>query len=48
MTNPRPQHMPMELKIPRGTALAALLASSDMCTHESNAPIVQIATECQN
>lgn len=34
--------MPMELRIPKGTALAALLASSDMCTHESKAPMVQM------
>lgn len=30
MKKPRPQHMPIELRMPRGTALAALLASSDM------------------
>lgn len=34
--------MPMELRMPRGTALAALLASSDICTQESKAPMVHI------
>lgn len=42
ITNPRPQHMPMEDRMPRGTAFAALDASSDMCTHESKAPMVQM------
>lgn len=32
----------MDERMPKGTALAALDASSDICTHESNAPIVQI------
>ena len=42
ITKPKTQHIPIELRIPRGTALVALAASSDICTQESNAPIVQI------
>ena len=39
---PKSQHEPIDIRIPYGIALVALDASSDICTHESNAPIVQI------
>ena len=39
---PKSQHEPMDIRIPKGTALVALAASSLMWTHESNAPMVQI------
>lgn len=42
ITNPRPQHIPIELRMPNGTAFAALLASSLMWTQLSKAPMVQI------
>lgn len=42
ITNPRPQHIPIELRMPSGTAFAALLASSLMWTQLSKAPMVQI------
>ena len=41
-TKPSSQHMPIDDRMPSGTALAALDASSDMCTQESNAPMVQM------
>jgi hypothetical protein len=41
MTKPRPQASPMAETMPRGTALAALEASSLMCTVESKEPMVQ-------
>ncbi len=37
---PKNQHEPMAIIMPYGTARVALAASSDMCTHESNPPIV--------
>jgi hypothetical protein len=40
--NPRIPHIPVDVIIPNGTARAACVASSLICTHESNAPIVQI------
>lgn len=40
--NPRAQHDPIDHKIPSGTARAACVASSLMCTQESKAPMVQI------
>src|SRR6266498_5225210 len=43
MTNPNSQQEPMAIRIPYGTALVALVASSDMCTQLSNPPTVQIA-----
>lgn len=42
ITKPRPQHIPIELRMPSGTALAALLASSLMWTQLSKAPMVQM------
>jgi hypothetical protein len=37
---PKSQQEPMDMMMPYGTAFVALAASSDMCTQESNAPIV--------
>ena len=42
MMKPKNQHEPMDMRMPKGTALVALAASSLMWTHESKAPMVQI------
>lgn len=39
---PRIQQAPVDIIMPRGTALDALFASSDMWTQESKPPIVQM------
>lgn len=41
-TKPKTQQHPTEATVPIGTAVLGLLASSLICTQESNAPIVQI------
>ncbi|KAH3688982.1 hypothetical protein WICPIJ_000041 [Wickerhamomyces pijperi] len=43
MKNPKSQQLVMAPRIPIGTFLDGFLTSSDMCTHESNPPMVQQA-----
>ncbi|KAH3686478.1 hypothetical protein WICPIJ_002547, partial [Wickerhamomyces pijperi] len=43
MKNPKIQQLVMAPSIPIGTFLVGFFTSSDMCTHESNPPMVQQA-----
>ena len=43
ITQPKTPHMEMEVMMPMGMVRVALVHSSDMCTHESKAPMVQMA-----